>query len=90
MAFGIGLLLRGLRWGPRRLALWTGANPLRAAGGFGALVAACIIVASLAPGTGVMPDLAGVTPERFLRFSRAHPAYPVAVVVGGGALLLLR
>jgi hypothetical protein len=90
MAFGIGLLFRGLRWGPRRLALWAGANPLRTAGGVGALVAAWVIVASLSSGTGVIPDLAGVTLERFLRFSRAHPAYPVAVVVGSATLLLLR
>lgn len=90
MALGIGLLLRVLLWGPRRLALWAGANPLRTAGGLGALVAAWVILASLSPGTGVAPDLAGVTVERFWRFSRAHPAYPVAVVVGGATLLLFR
>lgn len=90
MALGIGLLLRGLLWGPRRLALWAGANPLRTAGGFGALVAAWVIVASLSPGTGVAPDLAGLTLERFWRFSQSHPAYPIAVIVGGGTLLLFR
>ncbi|WP_276258346.1 hypothetical protein [Haloglomus litoreum] len=90
MGLGFGLVLRMLLWGPRRLALWAGANPLRTAGGVGALVAGWIIVASLSPGTGVAPDLAGVTVERLWRFSRAHPAYPVAVVVGCGALLLLR
>lgn len=90
MTLGIGLLLRSLLGGPRRLALWAGANPLRAAGGLGAVVAAWVILASLSPGGGVAPDLAGVTVERLWRFSHAHPAYPVAVAVGSGALLLLR
>lgn len=90
MALGGGLLVRLLLWAPRRLALWAGANPLRAAGGVGALVAAWVILASLSPGVGVSPDFAGVTLERLWLFARAHPAYPTAVVVGSGALLLLR
>lgn len=90
MAFGLGLVMQLLLWGPRRLALWAGSNPLRAAGGVGALVAGWMIVASLSPGLGVAPDLAGVTAERLWRFSRAHPAYPAAVLVGSGALVLLR
>lgn len=90
MAFGFGLVARLLLLGPRRLAEWAGANPLRAAGGLGALVAGWVIVASLSPGVGVAPDMAGVTAERLWTFTRAHPAYPAAVVVGSGALLLLR
>jgi hypothetical protein len=90
MALGGGLLARALLAGPRRVALWAGSNPLRAAGGLGALVAAWIIVASLSPGIGVAPDLAGITLERLWRFSQAHPAYPAAVAVGIGALLLMR
>jgi hypothetical protein len=90
MSFGSGLVARLLLWGPRRLAEWTGSNPLRAAGGLGALIAGWVIVASLSPGLGVRPDLAGVTAERLWAFTRAHPAYPAAVLVGSGALLLLR
>jgi len=90
MAPDSGPLSRALLWVPRRLALWVGANPLRAAGGLGALVAAWVILASLSPGFGLAADFAGVTGERFWRFARAHPAYPAAVLVGLGSLLLLR
>lgn len=90
MASGSGLVARLLQSGPRRLAEWAGAHPLSAAGGLGALVAGWVIVASLSPGLGVAPDLTGVTAERLWTFTRAHPAYPAAVVVGSGALLLLR
>ena len=82
----VGLLLRG----PRRLALWAGANPVRTAGGLGALLAGGVILASLSPGVGVAPDLTGVTLERLWRFSQSHPAYPAAVVVGLGSLLFMR
>jgi hypothetical protein len=90
MAFGSGPLSRVLLWAPRRLALWVGSNPLRAAGGLGALVAGWVILASLSPGLGPTADLAGVTGERLWRFARARPAYPAAVLVGLGSLLLLR
>ena len=90
MVSGSGPLSRVLLWAPRRLALWVGSNPLRAAGGLGALVAAWVILASLSPGLGPAADPADVTVERFWRFARAHPAYPAAVLVGLGSLLLLR
>ena len=90
MAFGSGPLSRVLLWAPRRLALWVGANPLRAAGGLGALVAGWVILGSLSPGLGATADFAGVTGERLWRFARARPAYPAAVLVGLGSLLLLR
>jgi hypothetical protein len=83
-------LLGALLWIPRRLALWASENPLRAAGGAGALVASLVILASLSPGVGVSPDFAGITLDRLWRFSVAHPAYPAAVLIGGGALLLMR
>jgi hypothetical protein len=90
MALGFGLLLRALLGGPRRVALWASAHPVRTAGGVAALVAAWVMLASVSPGAGLVPDPAGVTLGRLRRFSLAHPAYPVAIVFGGGALLLLR
>ncbi|PSP97142.1 hypothetical protein BRC89_12095 [Halobacteriales archaeon QS_4_70_19] len=90
MASEGSLVTRLLLAGPRRLALWVGANPLRASGALAALTAGWIILASLSPGLGVSPDLAGVTLDRLRQFTRAHPAYPAAVVVGTGALLLMR
>jgi hypothetical protein len=57
----------------------------------GSLLAAWVVLASLGvtlgPG-GV--EAASLTTDRLLRFSVEHPAYPVAVVVGLGALLFWR
>ena len=80
----VGLLLAG----PRRVARWVGANPLRTAGAAGALLAAWVVLASLVPGPGVDAGLSTVTADRAVRFALAHPAYPAAVVVGLGTLLL--
>jgi hypothetical protein len=70
---------------------WTSDHPLRTAGGVGALLAAAVVLSSL--GVTVGPDgveAASLTADRLLRFSRRHPAYPAAVVVGLAALLFWR
>jgi hypothetical protein len=70
---------------------WTSDHPLRTAGGVGALLAAAVVLSSL--GVTVGPggvEAASLTADRLLRFSRRHPAYPAAVVVGLAALLFWR
>ena len=70
---------------------WTSDHPVRTAAGVGSLVAAAVVLFSL--GVTLGPDgvdTASLTTDRLLRFSRHHPAYPAAVVVGLGALLFWR
>jgi len=70
---------------------WTADHPVRTAAGVGSLLAAWVVLASL--GVTVGPGGVEAPPalaDRLLRFSRHHPAYPAAVVVGAGVLLCWR
>jgi hypothetical protein len=87
----MGLVARALFVLAGPVLRWSSDHPLRTAAGVGALLAAGVVLSSL----GVAVGPAGVefppaTADRLLRFSRHHPAYPAAVVVGVGALLFWR
>jgi hypothetical protein len=87
----MGLVTRALLFLAGPALRWVSEHPLRTAAGVGALLAAWVVLASL--GVDVGPagvELPPATADRLLRFSRHHPAYPVAVVVGLGALLFWR
>ena len=70
---------------------WTSDHPLRTAGGVTAVLAASVVLFSL--GVTVGPggfELPPAALDRFVAFSREHPAYPAAVAVGLGTLLFRR
>jgi hypothetical protein len=70
---------------------WISDHPLRTAGGVASTLAAAVVLSSL--GVTVGPggvDIPPATADRLLWFSRHHPAYPAAFVVGLGALLFRR
>lgn len=74
----LGLTLFG---GPLQ---WMSRHPLRTSGAIAAALAAWVIVTSLGVDAGLA---AGFTPGRVVRFTLAHPAYPVALVAGLATLL---
>ena len=63
---------------------WVSRHPLRTSGAIAAVIAAWVIVGSLGVDAGLA---AGLTPSRVVRFTLAHPAYPVAFVAGLATLL---
>jgi hypothetical protein len=87
----MGLIARALLVLLGPVLRWASDHPLRTAAGVGALLAASVVLSSL--GVTVGPGGVGgasLTVDRLLLFSRHHPAYPAAVVVGLGALLFWR
>lgn len=75
------------------VAEWVGENPLRVAGAAGALVALAVMVSSLGvrmESSAGRTAITGATMADALSFSVAHPAYPVAVLVGLGVFLFWR
>ena len=87
----MGLAARALLLLAGPVLRWTADHPLRTAGGIAALLATSVVLSSL--GVTVGPagiEVPSAMADRLVRFTRHHPAYPTAVVVGLGALLLWR
>ena len=87
----MGLVARALFLLAGPALRWTSDHPLRTAGGIAALLAASVVLFSL--GVAVGPSGVILPPamvDRFVAFSRDHPAYPTAVAVGLGVLLFRR
>lgn len=81
---------RGLLWLPRRVAGWTSEHPLRAAGGVAALASLLVMALSVDVGGANGPATASGAPAAVAAFALAHPAYPVAALVGLAVLLFAR
>jgi hypothetical protein len=71
---------------PNRVAAWVSDHPFRVAGGISAVAAAAVVWLSLDGGGGTAGGATqatgGVTLDAVLAYALAHPAYPLAVLVG--------
>jgi len=84
----MGFITRRLLSPPRRVVRWTSEHPLRTAGGVAALAAS--LVAALSTDAADGAASLTVLSTALADFAAAHPAYPVAVVVGLAVLLFAR
>jgi len=68
----------------KRLGRAMGAQPVRVAGGICALLATSVLLLQVQTqsGTAAVTGLADVPLSSLVSFAMAHPAYPVAIVVG--------
>lgn len=73
----------------KRLGRVTGAQPVRVAGGVCALLATGVLLLQVQTrsGTAAVTGLTDVPLSSLVSFAVAHPAYPVAIVVGMVVLL---